>query len=73
MSRIAIIFHGNTVSRIIQKTAPMFSCEAVHYWKGSILVFLEIFASNDKIFSLGGGGGRGEGVRWRAEYEAIVL
>ena len=39
----------------------MFSCEAVHYGKGSILVFLEIFASNDKIFSLGGGGGAGGG------------
>ena len=70
MSQIAIIFHGNTVSRIIQKAAPIFSCEAVHYGKGSILVFLEIFASNDKIFSLGGGG---DGARWRAEYEAIAL
>ena len=71
MSRIAIIFHGKTVSRIIQKAAPMFSCEAVHYGKGSTLVFLEIFASNDKIFSLGGrgggggGGGRGGGLSTR--------
>ena len=31
----------------------MFSCEAVHNGKGSILVFFEIFASNDKIFIFG--------------------
>ena len=48
---VETVFLATSTDKISEKK---FSCEIAHYWKSSISIFKESFASIDEIFFLGG-------------------